>query len=108
MIRLLKIEDLIGKTIVNAALYEGYASIFFNDGSFALLSVDRGYDYGDEEIVLEEDLDNLDLYAKRCLKFITETEYDKLNNARFEDMAKQQEVFERNQYETLKKKFENA
>jgi hypothetical protein len=105
MNQLTKIEELIGKTIVTAALHETSATLFFNNGEMALISLCRGWEDGDDELVVDESINDLPLYEKRALKIITETEYNALDYGRRAEQKEELEKHERKIYEDLKKKF---
>jgi hypothetical protein len=109
-----RIEDAVGKKLCGVAKGTGGRRmvLVFDDGSKCQLSIDRGYEYGDEEISDNDDFDP-SYYRDEVLlatgvvdaNFVAERE--RLRVERERAAKERQEAKEAEEYERLKRKFES-
>ncbi len=110
MAREVKLSQSISKTIAGVELGR-QCLIVFTDDSFATLSIDRGWEPGDEEIKEEESLDVFEFGDEVLSRagLLTPDEMRAIRRQREEkDRAARfalQEAYDRLEFERLKKKF---
>jgi len=109
-----KIEDAVGKKLCGIAksINGSRMVLVFDDGSNCQLSIDRGYEDGDEEINDDDHFDS-SCYRDEVLlatgvidaNFVTERERLRVERVRAANERK--EAKEAEEYERLKRKFES-
>lgn len=108
-----KIEEAIGKKLsgVVKSTTRGRLVLAFDDGSMCQLSIDCGYEAGDEEIIDDGDFDPScycvdELLAAGVVDANFVAERAKLLDERARANKQRQEALEAEEYERLKRKFE--
>ena len=109
-----KLTEAVGKTLAavefSESHYSGQCVLVFADGTFATLGIDRGCEYGDEEIT-EEPLDLFDFGDEKLVRagVVTADELAAMRKARDDKHSAayraRQEARDRQEFERLKQKF---
>ena len=109
-----RIEDAVGKKLCGVAKGTGGRRmvLVFDDGSKCQLSFERGYEYGDEKIIDNDDFDPSDyrdevLLATGVVDAHFMAERERLRVEKERAAKERQEAKEAEEYERLKRKFES-